>query len=287
MAKKFPPRNYTMEQYPLPHNFSSSFGLGATSAPKHATIIPLVRSSEAAVAPEGVTVNPRNSGFLEETGMTCFPGSIVPRLNFNMTCFIPEAAIATGVRHLVVKYMPIYTNFREPMLAQDSFTAFEVQDILELLTNVGPKDVTPIFDTKLFSPGTLPLSTITDTGEAIGDWSLTTDGTYEGVVFDEEGFFDALQFFTNASMLRKVIGPIRSALVKQDRPFNYSSNNRMYPSVKRMNEFTFCALMVWVPQADTAGQTLLDSEITDIEHLHINYRCRFDEWNPNFDQTAV
>ncbi len=287
MVFKRPPRNYTMEQYPLPHTYVSSFGLGATSAAKAATIIPILRSSEAASGSEAVEVNPRHGSFGVDTGMTCFNGSIVPRILFSMSLFIPEAAIATGVRHLTVKFMPLYFSFAESLKATDDKTDIEVQDILEVLVGGLSKDVTPIYAGKLFSPGLMPLSTKTDSDEAIAEWDMTTDATYEGVVFDEDGMFDALSHFTNAGMLRKAIGPIRTALIKQDRPFHYTSNNFTFPSVKRMNNHTFCGLMVWVPQADTPGQTLLDSEITDIEHVHINYRGRFDEWNPNFDQTAI
>ncbi len=285
MVFKRPPRGYTMEQYPLNHKFSSSFGLGATSATKGATHIPILRASEDTANAEGVEVNPRHGAFAQETGMTCFLGSIVPRIQFNMSMFIPEAAILTGVRHLVVKFMPVYFAFVDSLQAQDDKTDIEVQDVLEVLSSPTKKDVTPLYGTKLFSPGLLPLSTITFPTEAITDWDMTTDATYEGVAFDEGLMFDALSFHTSAGMLRKAMGPIRSVLVKQDRPFHYSSNNFTFPRVKRINAFTYCGFLIWLPQADTQGQTLLDSEITDIEHLHVNYRCRFDEWNPNFDQT--
>lgn len=286
MVKKFPPSGYTAEQYPLPHNFRSSFGLGATSAVKGGTTIPILRNTENSIGIEGVTVNPANSGFAEETGMSCFPGSIVPRINFNFSAFIPEAAIATGVRHLVVKWMPIYFAFIDSLEAENHLALESVEDILEFVSADAPKAVTPIYATKLFSPGNMPLNTITET-EAFGDWGLSVDATYEGIAFDEELFWDAKQFFSNASMLSMAHGPIRSALVKQDRPLSFSSNNRTFPRVKRINPFTYCGIHMWLPQADTAGQTLLDSEITDIEHLHVNYRCRFDEWNPNFDQTMI
>ncbi len=286
MVRKFPPRGYTAEQYPLPHNFRSSFGLGATSATKGATIIPILRATENSAGVEAVNVNPRNTAFVEETGASTFMGSIVPRINFHMSCFIPEAAIATGVRHLTLKYMPIYTAFLDSLIAEDDLSTLDIESILELTHATGQKDVDPIYAVKLFSPGLMPLNTVTET-EAKEDWGLTTDATYEGVAFNEEGMFDALQFFTNGAMLRKAMGPIRTTLIKQDRPFSFSSSNYSFPRIKRSNPYTFCALLVWVPQADTAGQTLLDSEITDIEHIHINYRVRYDEWNPNFDQTAI
>ncbi len=286
MARMFPPRGYTAEQYPLPHNFSSSFGLGATSATKGATSVPILRNSKNSAGVEGVTVNPRNAAFIEETGATCFEGSIVPRINFTMSCFIPEAAIATGVRHINFKFMPIYFSFLESLTAQDHLSNVSVEDVLEVVNSGSEDSVTPIYDTKLFSPGNMPLNTVTET-EVFGDWDLTTDVTYEGIAFNEELMFDALQFHTSKGMLRKAMGRIRTAQVRQDRPFHFSSNNFTQPSVKRINPFTYCGMIIWVPQADTPGQSLLDSEITDIEHLHFNYRCRFNEWNPNFDQTAI
>ncbi len=286
MAKLFPPRGYTAQQYPLPHNFSSSFGLGATSATKGATSIPLIRASELSIGVEGVTVNPRNSAFVEETGASAFMGSIVPKLNFTMSCFIPEAAIATGVRHINFKFMPIYFSFIESMTASNDLAGEEVEDVLEMVHTVGTKHANPLYAAKLFSPGNMPLNTVTET-EVFGDWDLSVDATYEGIVLDEELLFDSLQFFTNKGMISKAMGPIRTVSVRQDRPYFFSSNNFTKPSVKRMNPYTYCGMHVWVPQADSTGQSLLDSEITDIEHLHFNYRVRYNEWNPNFDQTAI
>ncbi len=283
---KFPPRGYTEQQFPLPHRFSSSFGLGATSATKGGTSIPILRNSWESVNIEAVEVNPRHGNFAEETGMSCFTGSIVPKINFTMSCFIPEAAIATGVRHINFKYMPIYFAFADSYDAFDEKTNVDVEAILEMSHDTTQADATPIYAAKTFSPGNLPLNTITQT-EVYGDWGLTTDVTYEGIALDEDLMFKAIQYYTNGSKLKMAMGQIRTAQVRQDRPFFFKSNNFTYPTVKRMNPFTYCGMHVWVPQANSTGQSLLDSEITDIEHLHFNYRCSFDEWNPNFDQTVL
>lgn len=277
-----------MEQYPLIHNFSSQFALGATSATKGATIIPLIRFSENATGAEAIEVNPRNGAFAEETGMTTCAGSIIPRLNFSMTAFIPEAAIATGVRHINFKFMPIYTSFLSSLDAANDKDDVDVEAILELTHSSGSKYVTPIYAAKLFATlGSVPLATVTDADEAITHWGLTTDATYEGVAFNEELLYDMLSYGTNKGMLSKSIGPIRTAQVRQDRPWHFSSKNFTYPAVKRQNPYTFCGVMVWVPQAGTSGQSLIDAEITDIAHLQFNYRCRYEEWNPNFDQVAI
>ncbi len=276
-----------MEQYPLPHNGASSFGLGATSQTKYATVIPLIRSTEEAVNAEGTIVNPRHNTFQEDAGVTCNVGSIVPMLGFKLNAFIPETPIDLGVKHMVFKFMPIYLAFEDNYRAIDSLSSTEVEDILQMTHATTDKAASPAYSTKLFSPGNLPLSDVADATEAFGDWGLTTNAQYEGVPFVEDDMYDTLQYKTNAGMLRKSIGQVRTGFVTDRKTFTFYSNKFTNPIVKRMNEYTFCGVIVWVPPADTPEQPYLDSDLTDIEHIHFNYRFRFSEWNPNFDQTAL
>lgn len=291
MAKKFPPKGYFAEEYPLPHNFTVASGLFMENEAKNSTIIPILRASEACLTPESIVVNPRNSAFAEDTGATIHMGSIVPRISFKLMARMTKTAIETdGVRSMIFSWFPIYISFLDTLEAEDDKTAVQIEDILELQHDTGNKDTYPLYSgTDVGLVGhTVPMSTIADADEAFGDWGLTTNTIIESVAFDESLMFDALQYYTNKGMLQTTIGKRTVVHLTRDRAYRYFSNNFTYPKVKRGNKYTFCGIMIHVPQADSVDQLPTAGELTGgAQHLDIRCRVRYDEWNPNFDQTAV
>ncbi len=284
-----PPRGYTQLQYPLPHNFTYRFSLGAENGNRESTIATLIRSSEVATGVDAVEVNPRNAAFAEDTGPLIHMGSIVPRMTLSMRMTLSKAAIETdAVRKLKVNWMPLYISFENSLTAKDDKTAVEIEDILELQHDTTNKDTYPLFATTKLTGmgGAQPLSTV-PAAEALADYGLTTTSVLEQVAFDKELFWDASQYYTNAAMLRKVTGRMHSVTLYRDREYKYFSRNFTYPSVKRGNPYTFCGILFHLPQAGTAEQNLIVTETTDIDHVHISLACRFNEWNPEFDQSAL
>ncbi len=297
MARKYPPKNYTQQQYPLPHNFSYDFGLGCEDETKNSMLMTLIRQTESAQGVDEIEVNPRNAAFLEETGPSIAQGSIVPKINFSFQAFIPKTAgygtdTSVKIPKLILNYMPIYTSFLDSLTAEDSLSTDNIEEILELQHTTATKDVEPLHTgTDLFSSatsgnGSHPLNTV-HMSETFASYSLTTDAKLESVAFSKENLYNALHYYTNKGMLSKVIGPMKSAYVSFDRPFGYHSNNFTNPSVKRGNDYTFCGMLFHLEQAGSTQQPLLASEVTNIEHLHISAKIRFDEWNPNFVQVAI
>ncbi len=284
---KRPPRGYFASQYPLPHRFSYVMRLGAEAPTKDTVILPILRSSEAVASADTIEVNPRNANFAVETGATCHPGSIVPRINFTLSLKLAQNAVVTDkVREMKCNWFPIYTSFLNSLEAEDEKTAIQVEDILELEHDVTNKDVNPNYSTvKLLSGSSMPLSTVNDADEALGDWGLTTTSVMESVAWDSSLFYDALQFHTSRGMLSKTIGQIKTVVLRQDFGYFHHSSNFTQPTVKRMNPFTFCGILINLPQSGTAEQLFEANDVTDIGHLDIRLRIRFDEWNPNFDQT--
>ncbi len=295
---KFPPKNYYLDEFPLPHQFSYRLHLAGENEVLNTTICTLARYNKGiSVTPDAVEVNPLHSSFGEETGPTCQPGSIVPRMHVDFTARIPNAAYnnlymgsaaADAIEELVFNWMPIYTAFTEPMDAVNEEDGLALSVILGLETGSIDK-VQPIYNgTDLLHAvdGDHPLTTLND-AEAFGDWGLGTDMKMEGVAFDTDAFFDTLKYGTNSSMLKKIIGKWNTVRLKQGHAYHFSSSNYMFPSVKRMNTHTFCGILFHLPQADSSRQLFGIAETTaTIAQLKIDLNCHYDEWNPNFDQTV-
>ncbi len=288
MAISSLPRNYFGQEFPLPHNFGFAFELFIEDETKNSTIIPIIRQSELAFDIEGVEVNPSHANFAEETGATVAPKSIIPKINFSMNIAMSKISYVTDLTPAMrVSFMPIYTAFEESLTAKDEKTAVEVEDILELTHGTTDKEVVPLYSAADVS-GLMPLGTVVDPNEAFGDWGLTGNANLESVAFDTELFFDALHYYSNSGMLKKSIGRWTTVTILKDRPFFFSSNNFTLPMIKRANPYTFCGMLVHVPQSDSFDQLTRVGDTTAAgAGVNVQCRIRYDEWNPNFDQTAV
>ncbi len=288
MASKYPPKGYKGREYPLPHNFNEVFALNGENEAKNSTIVSLLRTSEVATGAEAIEVNPRNANFAEDNGPLIHMNSIVPRINLTIKAYMTKNAEATdSMRRILFNWMPIYISFLDTLEAMDSKTGTQIEDILELQHETTNKDTYPLYSgTDLGVTDNVSLSSV-GASEAFGDYGLTTDAKHESVAFSKEDFYDTLQYKTNGAMLRKVTGPMRTGYVTRDRAYLHHSNNFTYPSVKRGNEYTFCGILIHLPQGSEADQVFLATDTTDIAHLNVSVSCRYDEWNADFDQTAL
>lgn len=289
MAYKRPPRGYRRNEHPLPHNCNFVMNFQAEDETKNSSILPLFRMTEAAAAPENIEVNPTNANFAEEAGFSIARESIVPRINLRFSLQMTKGAIETdAMRAIRVNYMPIYTAFLDSLDAEDEKSGNDIETILELQHATDNKDVYPLYaNVDLGSDTSSIMLNTVHYGEALADWGLTTAATYESVAFDDGAFFDALQYYSNSGMLKKVVGGWRSIIVTRDRPYIYYSNNYTQPMVKRGNPYTFCGILFHVPQAGSSDQLFAAGDTTAIEHVRMTGRERFDEWNNAFEQAPV
>ncbi len=283
-----PPKGYRAQEYPLPHTYDLSFNLSMEGSTKDSTIIPLFRSTEACVGAEAIEVNPRHASFGKDGGSACFPGSIIPRFKLDMRMWLTKVAKVTdAVRHLTVEWYPIYISFLDTLTASDEKTGESIEDLLELQHDTGNKDTYPLYAAVTITGTNLPLST-KGYAEAFGDLGLDTSALIEPVAFSEGTLRNALMFYTNKGMLRKVLGPRHLVHLTEERNYHYFSSNFTYPTVKRMNPYTFCGILFNCPQVSaTAKQYSLASETTAIDHVAVAMDCAFDEWNPEFNQTST
>lgn len=289
--RKFPPKGYRMDEYPLPHSFTYRLLFGFESAAADtATIIPILKNTDEVGSPETVEVNPRNTNFAEDTGALIHTGSIVPRISLSMDCFLTEAAIAEGVRRANFYWMPIYTSFLEPMNAKDEKTETQIKTILGMQVDTTPQKTSPLYNgIDLKGGDTYPLSTVGMT-ETLTNAKLTGTANMEGIAWtqtQQDLFWDAKNHYTNRGMLNKITGRMKLETMTDRHNFHYFSNNFTNPTVKRGNPHMFCGIFLYFVLADNENQPLLTSEISDIIHCQFRARIGFDEWNPQFDQTPI
>ncbi len=283
-----PPRGYNQEEYPLPHYWEMQFGMGLTTSTKPiTTIIPLLRHSELAINPSIIPVNPNYPTFAEDTGVTCQPGSIIPRINFTMNVKMsqPQYALDT-IQNIMFWWQPIYMAYKRRYDAEDDESGLDVGELIEMEYETTNKSAQPIYNgTDVFSAGNIPLSTIDDANEdGVTDWGLTTDDKLEGITLDTTVLHEHLRNATNKEMIKQVLGKRHYVNIKPRKDYLYHSNNATNSTVKRMNPYTFCGIIIHVPINTSIEQNI--RTISNIEHLNFTIRSSFDEWNPNFMQVA-
>jgi len=297
---KFPPKNYRMAEYPLHHEFSGGFSLSAITETLNSTIVPLARSrKDQSVNADTIEVNPQHNNFAEETGSSCQNQSIVPRMNFGFSAYMPVASyhgqwLAAGIddiNEVIFNWMPLYTAFVESLDAVNEEDGLTVGATLELVPATSDT-VRPIYtgtDLLLAATTDISPSTVNDI-EVFGDLGLSVDFKQEAVAFDPDVMFDAMKYGTTSSMIKKLIGKWNTVKLTKGRAYHFQSSNYMYPTVKRMNTHTFCGILFHVPVAAATSQSrqpFLAADCTAATpQVSINYNCNYDEWNPNFDQTA-
>ncbi len=285
---KYPPKGYKTMEYPLPHQFDYSFSLSPETATKNSTMIRLIMSRENNNAVDTIEVNPSHASFAEETGCIVHPDSIIPRMNIAMRAQMNQAMDETDkIRYIKFHWMPIYASFLDSYTAMDNETNVEVEDILELKTTATNKTGFPLFNNvKLLAGGNWPMSTVNFT-EVYGTAGMDTDITAEGITFDPDLMWDALNHYSNKGMLAKVMGQWHTEILDVRRPWIRNSNNFTHPTVKRGNEYTFCGILFHVPLVDSIDQFYQVGDITEASSvISFDVRVRYDEWNSQFDQTA-
>ncbi len=200
-----------------------------------------------------------------------------------------EGAIETDkIRALRFMWFPIYTSFLDNLDTIDAESGLTPESILELAHFTGGHTTYPLVTAANLdgTNNTVPVNTVSET-EVFGDYGLGADLAPEEVAFDPAVMYDALKYSTIKTMLKGIVGPIRTPTLLRDRPYQYFSNNFMHPKVKRMNEYTFCGVMFHLFNAPTVDQFHDLGHFTDIPHMRIAGRIRYNEWNPNFDQTIA
>ncbi len=286
--RKFPPPGYRNDDHPLQHESGWHGSLNAEDETKNSTILTLFHMTEAAAAPENVEVNPTNTNFATDGGVACHRGSIIDNVKFHLKIAMTKNAIETDkLRVLKVKWFPIYISFLDNLTAEDEKLTTEVEDLLHLQHDTTNKDTYPLYTAaKLVNAGNVGLSTIPFT-ELLADIGLDTAATLESVAFNENTFWKAMHYYSNGGMLRKSIGQMHSLTIRRDKEYEYFSRRVTQPKVKRMNPYTFCGIMLHLPQMASNEQFGHEGSTTNIDHIDFQATIQFDEWNTAFEQATI
>ncbi len=283
MVYKQIPKGYFKTEYPLPHNFNLAFSLSLENVAKAATYVPLILNDEALVNADTVNANPEHGSFAESDDAYCYKNSIIPRMMVHITAKMALPAIETdSMRSCVFNWMPVYVSFLNRLDAKDSKTGVAVEAILELEHETVGKSAYPLWSGTDITGGNVGIHA-TPTTALMG---LTGNANIENVVFDKNLFFDAMQYYTNAPMLKKVVGRMKRIFLNRDNMYTYHSDKFTNPIVKRINEYTFCGVLFSVPQSGSIDQVNSAGDTTAINHINFGVNVKYDEWNSEFDQTS-
>ncbi len=283
MAYKRIPKNYNVTEYPLPHNFNVKFNLNLDdAATKYGTFVPILLSDEGLVNADLVIANPEHGSFAEVAYAHCYKNSIIDNLSIRFRAKLTKAAIETDkIQNITLYVLPIYTSFISRLEASDSKTGVSVEDILELTHETAGKSIQPIYAAKL----TVGTTLAAHSDATVALMGMTTTRALETIIFDTALFYDALQFYTNSAMLKKVIGRMMKLTVGRDFP-KFMMFRGVKGIIKRINEYTLCGYHVFVGKAGTTEQMMAAGDVTSVDHITISFDVRYDEWNNQFDQTS-
>ncbi len=285
MAKfKRIPKGYFSSEYPLPHNYNIFGQLKLDSATStNATYLPIIIGDEGLVNADLVIANPEHGSFAEVGYAHCYKNSIIDNMTIRIRVGITKGGVETDkVRSLDFYILPVYTSFLNRLEAADSKTGVSVEDILELTHETTGKSVSMIYGNANLVNSTTLGAHANATVPLLG---MTTDRVLENIVFDQDLFWDAMQFYTNSSMLRKVIGRMMKFHITRDRTFQITLRG-VKGMIKRINEYTFCGFMLFAAKEGDTESMFLVGDLTAIQHLTFSVDVRYDEWNSEFDQTS-
>ncbi len=268
-------------KYPYIHNFEFGFGLSVEDANRTSTIIPYFFQDNALVDFETIKTNPENADFIISDKPNTHAGSYIPKVQVGWIAHIHAGD--TEIARLAFDTMQIGTSMLNRLDAFDKKTGNDIETIIELQHETTDEQCGALYNgTKLFE------------GEGVRDLStdvpfLTTTGQLEGVAFDKEMFFDAMNYYTNKEMLKLVTNRLRSyyltdLLVPNGRHEVRKTMTFNTPSLcKFQHPYTYCGEMFNLPQVGSRYQFHLAAQTTGIEHLSVNGFVRFYEFNPDFN----
>ncbi len=267
--------------FPRVHNQRLALSFGMESAVVNTTTIVPIAFYDEAISPSTISTNPENAAFVEVDSMNCMPDSRIDGINVEATFSMTHGALETDKLHMIkCGFMELHTSF-EDIAATDELSGATIGTVLELETESTDRQAMPLYNTvkvleKVATSGTL---------DALQP-GLTSSQVIEGVAFQPNLYYDALQYHTTKNKLKACTNGLKWFTLTKDKPFR-KFKFRIHPKTKRMNEFSFAGLMVLVPDAQTDFQYHLDADMTNIPHVDVMIRIRYNEWNEYFNFKKV
>lgn len=291
MAER-PPPGYDRRDKPLPHEFFYFTDLDFNgSTAKNNLTATYLRTSGDSVDPKTIEVNPKNSAFAVETGPLIAYDSIVQKMTINKEYLMNKFASDDGVRNLKLYTWKIMGSFEDAWTPVDQVSTLDTGAILQLEDNATQKDVIPNFNNvKLVNSGNQPLSTVND-AEVFGDYGLTTNAILESSASDYQQILDTLHYGTTSAKLKSLMGNVRKYTFDSEGGKRYKSEfeRRFVPkSVQFGREYLFFGEHFYMPsEDDIAAMHSTGHEASAGGHLLVKVHVRYNEWNPDFEQSRM
>lgn len=264
--------------YPAAHKFENSWSHGLeTGVNNKATIYPIIMHDEANSA-KNLYTNPEHASFSTLGKPNCYPESRVNDIFCDITYSLTKGALETDKLHAVrCAYMVIATAFKESLTVIDELSSTETQDVLELQSETTDRQCYP-----LYNGVDMPVR-YTGAGDLNANVpGLTTDQKIEGVTFSTNDYYNALHYMTISGKLKKMQYGLKWFTLTRQHPTK-RIRIHMKSSAKKINPYTFLGVMTYVPEVDTNYQIPTSGETTNINHVDVMARVRYNEWNQNFN----
>ncbi len=276
------PRMSKVPEWPRPHNYFGSFGMGLdTAVANEHTLIPLITYDEGLGAINSYKSCPQNAGFAEYSGAKCYPTSRINNIFAKFTFQLSKEAIETDkVQHLQFWTSIIHTAFNEGAQALDEISTLDLNEICELQSETTDRQTFPLYNAIDMKDGKSNAYLDLEVGQE----GLDTDLEIEGIAFQRNKWYDCLHYFTNGDKLRAIATPLKMHTLTR-----HHTHEDVYVSqqsnTKYMNPYAGLFLLVSMPKTAFNGQLGKATDTTDVLHMQCDYSYRYNEHNHEFDHS--
>ena len=265
-----------LETFPRPHDEILKFNLSLFTAAKRATSYQILRYDEGQGSPGDYESNPENAQFAEFKGAGCYPKSHVENIFFKLKFTLTKHAWNTdGIRNITVGILPWRIAFLRNYTAIDELSQVEIQDAIELQTESTDRQGYPIYNGTDLDGDDLDVST--------DQPGMTTNSNIEGVTFDAQQYFDNHHYLMTGPLLKTIAPKVFWRQVSLDHPAHFGLSGRVFPSVKHMNEYAACGVIIFLPGPASPLQSCENSQVSTGSHLTVGLTSRFNESNVDFN----
>ncbi len=250
-----------------------------------------MRTSKASADPSTIVVNPRNSGYgVEASPMICYDSIVQKMSGFTQFALSKHALETDKVVAVNFFIIPVFASWEDSYTPADELSGDTIATILKLTSDTTNEDVTPTFNGTDLPTGSAvhPLSNIVDADEAFGDYNLTTNSQHEGVQFDMDKFWDAMQFYTNGGKLKTLIGNVRKYTLTRHKPYMTLPRNNFTPKQARNGvPHLYLGDLINIPIGTTVQQLFETGDVTSTGMMRVTDVRQFAEWNREFHQSRM
>lgn len=266
------------KRYPLPHNFRQKILFDINHNNRYCTILPIAVSKPQR-DPKLINSNPEHPNFIEYSSALCYGGASIDhmftKLDFNLT---KHSIQIDKVEAIKVGFMPIFTSFKEDLVAEDDRTGETIASILHLSKSDGTQSTFPQSQTTFVGQPS------TNTGAGYGSFPCYAQP------FDIDDYYDQLHYGQISKKLQACQGGLNWFTMTKQHPTR-TVMIKQRSKTKYMNKYTFFGVMVIVPAAHLWWQIPNPGDVTspafgtliNSGHVQLRATTRFDEWHDEFD----